>query len=171
MICCIGYEQGLSLEQVKKSLLELFPEYIIFEDDPETIYPRNINWNRLDHVWIQVDRYEGRKDFQYGITIESGAKKEYDQKQALHIARKLSEEYSMRTITEYVNPELDEDPYGLCIVFDQGKSYLADDTWDSPMIGDEEEEIEAIGVKILKEFDIPRYLFDSTGDCIGTLPD
>lgn len=166
MISNIGLDKKLTFEQVEKSLLDLFPDYVIFREDPETGYPNDeMNWNRLDHVWVQIDFYEDRKDFKYFICIECGVKKKYDQKQSLHIARKISEDYNIRTLSEYSDEEFHE--LGMCILFDNGKTYLVDDYWDFPMVGEESAE----GIRMLKEMEIPRYRFDSTGDYIGVLTD
>lgn len=156
-------DRELSFEQLKKSVLELFPDLVIFAEDPETIYPDEMNWKRLDHVLIRLEFDCERKDFPHCFKIESGLAK-YDQRRSLHIARKISNDYNVRTLSEYEYPE-----YGhlyIFILFDQSKTYLINDHCDY-----ENEGRPASGIEIIREMEIPRYRFDSTGDYIGVLTD
>lgn len=107
MISVISVDRKLTFDQVKKSLLELFPDFVIFASDPETIYPKEINWKRLDHVWLQLDFHKDKKDFPYYITVESGGITE-DERRGLHIARKISEDYNVRTLTGHDHPDYDD---------------------------------------------------------------
>ena len=152
-------DRELSFNQIKKSILELFPDLVIFAEDPETIYPDEMDWNRLDHVLLRLYSTNERKEFKHFFSIESNLVA-YDQRRSLHIARKISDDYNVRTLSEYEYPE-----YGhlyIFILFDQGKTYLIDDYCDY-----ENEDRPAGGIEIIREMEIPRYRFDSTGDYIG----
>ncbi len=160
MISVISVDHELTFDQVKKSLLELFPDFVIFASDPEIIYPKEINWKRLDHVWLQLDFDEAKKDFPYYITVESGGDNE-DERRGLHIARKISKDYNTRTLTGYDHPDYDDKQYS-CALFDNSKTYLVDTYFDYPM----DDKRPARGIEILMEIEIPYYRFDSTGDFI-----
>lgn len=166
MITVVSLDRELTFDQVKKSLLELFPDLVIFAEDPETIDPKDINWGRLDHVFLRLESEHRKKDFRYYITIESGSNND-DRRRGQHLARKISEDYGVRCIagvdiTGIDHPDVIENQYNGAL-FDNGKTYLIDDYFDYPMDDDRP----AKGIEIIMEIEIPHYRFDSTGDYLG----
>ena len=150
--------------EIRKVLKNLFPDLVIADWDLSSFElakqalkdPAIDNADVLFHVWynksefptlIEFDRFPGPKD------------EAVIQATTIELARLFANAFECRTICEGFSYGDDESPYW-DIVWDQGRSYLADDC--DTEFGDQTGE----PVKIVREISIPRFALDDSGRLI-----
>jgi len=159
----IAYDTDLSIEQIVDFLSELFPGLIFFDQNEDGIITdQQLNYNRLDHVIISVDFYEEKHELQHMLII-NGCLEKGTQERSIHIARTISLTYQTRASVDFI-PEGETWESGICLLFNNGKSFLADDYFTYPMTNKKPTR----PIEILREYDIPEYQFDPEGDLLGT---
>lgn len=159
----IDYDKKLSFEQITEVLSALFPGLIFFlNDECGMVVDPNFSYNRLDHVNITIDYYEAKHELRHIVRID-GCPEEGHMERAIHIAKALSIAYQTRTSVDFI-PEGKTWESGVCLLFDNGKSFLADDYFTEPMSNNEPTK----PIEIINAYEVPEYRFDAEGEWMGT---
>jgi len=147
----IYLDKLLNNEQILITLSEVFCELTVFHCDFGNDMPEELDFNNPNHIFFNTEEDLDVKEFSFKISIYR-TPEVHHQERALYLGKIFSEKYKVRTLVPFIKPDEPNDPY-YCIVFDNGKIYLADDS--------EVYNLNNKGmVKTLKEYDLPIIEFD-----------
>lgn len=151
----IYLDKQLDIQNIKESLTKIFPNLIVFHFDLSNDKPDKLDYENSNHIFFNTSFYEDKKEFGFIIEVYRTPEKDQVERQLL-IGKAIAEQYEVRVLVPYTNPEDPGCPY-YDIVFENGKTYLADDS-NTSFADDSQGR-----VKILKEYPLPKFEFEANG--------
>lgn len=145
-------DKKIDNNEIKSSLLDLFPDLSIFYWDFNGDSPLGLDIENSDHIFFNTTFHNDKREFGLVISIYRTPKEDY-QERGLLIGKKISIDSNVRVLVPFTNPEDTDNPY-YDIVFDNGLTYLANDSDTNFADGSEGLVI------IIKEHKLPELRFD-----------
>lgn len=152
----IYLNKRLNNEEILKTISEIFTEVQVFHDDFTENSPEKLNIDNPAHIFFNTDDGFGSKEFNFRISIYR-TPKVHEKERELYLAKIFSEQYRIKTLVPFSNPDDPGDPF-YDIVFDDGKIYLADDSKVDDSTGGD--------VEILHEYHLEMFDFDKKAEII-----
>ena len=147
----------IDVEKIKAVLEELFPELTVFYYDFNNKKPKKLDLENPKHIFFHIINHYTDKAFDYEIRIYRTNSIE-ERARALFIAQKLSADYSISTMVQYVYIGADNP---VCkVIFEDNKTYIVEP--DNANIANADDDID----KVKKEFVINLLKFDAGADSI-----
>ncbi len=159
----VNVDGNLSTEAIKETLASMFPTLRVFEwnifisseqpDGGEEI--EGYESNNPTHVFFAKQFISGRPEFKWQISFFMNVGDDASERE-MAIAQKLSAVDGIHTLVGFTHPDYPSNPY-YSIVFIDGKSYLADDSYFDFNGDEDSQEL----IKILGPYQLPAFQFDA----------
>ncbi len=150
--------QKIDKTEFASFLKQLFPSLSIFYWDFISEPPFSFDSNNPQHIVFNSEFDSEKLEFGFQLCI-CRTPEENAEERALYIAENLSRTFNIKVLVPFTDLNNKNYPY-LDILFENGKTYLADDCDTS--FADNSEGL----IKIIKEYNIPSYKFDTQGNKI-----
>jgi hypothetical protein len=147
----IYLDKLLNKDQILITLSEVFSELTVFHYNFNDDIPEKLDLNNPNHIFFNTEEEFDAKEFSFKISIYR-TPEVHHQERELYLGKIFSEKYKIKILIPFVKPDEPNDPY-YCIVFENGKIFLADDS--------EIDNSNNTGmIKILQEYNLPVIGFD-----------
>ena len=145
---------------IQKTISKIFPDLDVFHFDFEDEKPDALDYENPKHIIFNTQFSPDTLEFGFTIGIYR-TPDNYSTERALYIGKLFSEYNKVRVLVPFRKLDEPHDPY-YDIIFDNGKTYLADDSDTS--FGDGTKGF----VKIIGEYSLTNLQFDNKAQSILT---
>ncbi|UFH31949.1 hypothetical protein LNP04_18590 [Chryseobacterium sp. C-71] len=150
----IFLDKSLDNGQIINTMSEVFSGLTTFHWDFNDNEPEKIDFNNPNHIFFNTKLNFDVKEFSFNISIYRTPNTHYEERQ-FYLSKIFSDKYNIKTFASFTKPDDPDDPDDpyYSIVFEKGKTYLANDIefYNSNKTGI---------IKILEEYDLPSLQFD-----------